>query len=392
VKPINMLDLKAEFPLFERDVRAAIDAVLQSQAFIGGPQVAELESQIASQLGCRHAIAISSGTDAILLALMTAGVGPGDEVITTPFTFFATAGCIHRVGARPVFGDIDPDTFNIDPQAIARAVTARTRAIIPVHLFGQCAEMDAIQALAREHGLIVLEDAAQAIGARYRNRSAGTLGAAGCFSFYPTKNLGGFGEGGMITTDDDAFNQRCRQLRNHGQTETYRHALIGGNFRLDTMKAAILSVKLRRLTQFNETRREHAALYDKLLAGVGGVRTPVVGAHQHMIYHQYSVLCDDRDGLRAALTAEGIGSGIYYPLPLHLQPCFADLGYREGDLPQSESCARRILSLPIHPMLTAEDVTRVADAIRRFFGGSAGKMVPAKSASASAAQPARTGR
>jgi dTDP-4-amino-4,6-dideoxygalactose transaminase len=372
-----MLDLKAEFPDIEREVRSAINDVLASQAFIGGPQVAEFEGQVAELLGCRHAIAVSSGTDAILLALMTAGIGPGDEVITTPFTFFATAGCIHRLGAQPVFADIEADTFNLDPARIAEAITPRTRAILPVHLFGQCAEMDAILALARQHDLVVIEDAAQAIGAKQRERCAGALGNAGCFSFYPTKNLGGFGEGGMITTSDDAFNARCRQLRNHGQTETYWHALVGGNFRLDTMKAAILSVKLRRLARNNEARRAHAARYDAMLADLDGLQTPVVRAHNHMIYHQYSVLCDDRDGLRAALAAEGIGTGIYYPAPLHRQPCFADLGYGGGDFPVSESCARRVLSLPVHPVLSDEEVARVADSIRLFYCGSERKAEPA---------------
>lgn len=364
-----MLDLKAEFAQFEPDIRRVIDDVLASAAFIGGPQVGELEARMVQELGCGHAIAVSSGTDAILLALMAAGIGPGDEVITTPFTFFATAGCIHRVGAKPVFVDIDPDTFNLDPQRIAAAITPRTKAILPVHLFGQCADMDAIQALARTHSLLVVEDACQAIGAKFRGRCAGTFGIAGCFSFYPTKNLGGYGEGGLVTTGDAAFAQRCRQLRNHGQTEMYLHAFIGGNFRLDTMKAGILGVKLSRLGQFNEARRAHAARYDELLGGIDGLQTPVVKPHHHMIYHQYSILCDRRDALKAALAEAAIGTGIYYPVPLHRQPCFADLGYREGQFPVSEACARRILALPIHPMLAAADVTRVAECIRRFCCG-----------------------
>jgi dTDP-4-amino-4,6-dideoxygalactose transaminase len=382
MKPIGMLDLKAEFADIETEVRAVIDAVLESQAFIGGPQVGELEAQIADYLGATHAVAVTSGTDAILLALMAAGIGPGDEVITTPFTFFATAGCIHRTGAKPVFVDIKPDTFNIDAQRIEAAITPRTKAILPVHLFGQCADMDAIGALAKQHNLLIIEDAAQAIGAKQRDCFAGTFGLAGCFSFYPTKNLGGFGEGGMVVTSDDAFGERCRQMRNHGQTSQYYHELIGGNFRLDTMKAGILAVKFARLEQANATRRAHAARYDAWLADVAEVQTPFVRPENHMIYHQYSILTDDRDGLRAALAEQGIGTGIYYPVPLHRQPCFADLGYREGDCPVSESCAQRIVSLPVHPKLLAEDIARVANAIRAYFGAAARDLATAEVAKA----------
>lgn len=367
MKPIGMLDLKAEFAEFEPQVRRVIDEVLAAQCFIGGPHVGDLESRLKDELGCGHAIAVSSGTDAILLALMAAGIGPGDEVITTPFTFFATAGCIHRVGAKPVFVDIDAETFNIDPAAVAAAITPRTRAILPVHLFGQCAEMDELAALAEKHDLHIIEDACQAIGAKYRGACAGTFGIAGCFSFYPTKNLGGFGEGGLVTTGDAAFAQRCRQFRNHGQTETYLHAFIGGNFRLDTLKAGILAVKLARLGEFNDARRANAARYDELLADVAQVQTPVVKPYNHMVYHQYSILCDRRDALKAALAEAGIGTGIYYPVPLHRQPCFADLGYRAGQLPVSEACAQRILALPVHPKLGEADITRVADGIRRFY-------------------------
>ncbi len=367
MKPITMLDLKAEFPLFESTARAVVDDVFAAQAFIGGRQVGALEERVADLLGCGHAIAVSSGTDAILLALMAAGIGPGDEVITTPFTFFATAGCIHRTGARPVFVDIDPETFNLDPARVEATITPRTKAILPVHLFGQCADMDAIGDLASRHGLAVIEDAAQAIGARHRDRCAGAMGLAGCFSFYPTKNLGGFGEGGMVTTNDDAFATRARQMRNHGQTNVYEHALIGGNFRLDTMKAGFLLAKLEKLEDLNAARRANAARYDALLADVEGVQTPIVRDDCHMVYHQYSILCERRDALRAALGEVQIGSGIYYPLPLHLQPCFVELGYKVGDLPVAEACARRILSLPVHPMLEQRDVERVAECIRAFY-------------------------
>jgi len=251
-----------------------------------------------------------------------------------------------------------------------------------VHLFGQCADMDAIGALAKQHNLLIIEDAAQAIGAKQRDCFAGTFGLAGCFSFYPTKNLGGFGEGGMVVTSDDAFGERCRQMRNHGQTSQYYHELIGGNFRLDTMKAGILAVKFARLEQANATRRAHAARYDAWLADVAEVQTPFVRPENHMIYHQYSILTDDRDGLRAALAEQGIGTGIYYPVPLHRQPCFADLGYREGDCPVSESCAQRIVSLPVHPKLLAEDIARVANAIRAYFGAAARDLATAEVAKA----------
>ena len=367
MKPITMLDLKAEFFQFEDAARAVVDDVFAAQAFIGGRQVGELEEKIAAMLGCRHAIAVSSGTDAILLSLMAAGIGPGDEVITTPFTFFATAGCIHRTGAKPIFIDILPDTFNIDPRLIEAAITPRTKAILPVHLFGQCADMDPILKIAADHGMFVIEDAAQAIGAKYRDKSAGTFGLAGCFSFYPTKNLGGYGEGGMVVSNDDDFAVRARQMRNHGQTGQYQHELIGGNFRLDTMKAGFLLAKTGKLDAFNEARRTHAASYEQLLADIPEVRTPVVRSKCHMVYHQYTVLCQRRDALRAALGEAKIGCGVYYPMPLHLQPCFAALGGKAGDCPVSESSAQQVLSLPVHPMLEQQDVDRVAEAVRAFY-------------------------
>ncbi len=358
-----MLDLKAEFSLIEKAVRTAIDEVLESQHFVGGSHVADFEDQIARRTGAKHAIAIGSGTDAILVALMACGISSGDEVITTPFTFFATAGCIHRAGGKPVFVDIDRDSFNIDPAKIKAAITSKTKAIIPVHLFGQCADMDAINDIAAKANLVVIEDAAQALGATYQNRHAGTLGDAACFSFYPTKNLGGFGEGGMVTTNDDAFATKVRQLRNHGQTDQYLHAMIGGNFRLNTMQAAILSVKLEHLDAFNKRRNEIANSYNELLADVPSIQTPHIDAVGQSCFHQYSILTDQRDTLREHLTTESIGTGIYYPIPLHLQPCFEFLGYGAGDFPVSEGTAKRILALPVHPMLTDADVKRVAGCI-----------------------------
>ncbi len=358
-----MLDLKSEFSLVEDGVRTAIDEVLESQHFVGGSHVGVLEEELAKRTGAKHAIAIGSGTDAILVALMACEIAAGDEVITTPFTFFATAGCVHRTGAKPVFVDIDPDTFNIDPAKIQAAITPRTKAIIPVHLFGQCADMDAINDIAASAGLRVIEDAAQAVDATYKNRYAGALGDAACFSFYPTKNLGGFGEGGLVTTNDDALAERVRQLRNHGQTDQYHHQFIGGNFRLNTMQAAILSAKLPHLESFNGRRRAIAKQYDELLANVPSIQTPKIAEHNQSCYHQYSILADDRDGLRQHLTDASIGSGIYYPIPLHLQPCFQYLEYSEGDFPVSEATAKRILSLPVHPMLDDADVRRVAGCI-----------------------------
>lgn len=365
--PINMLDLHAEYKLFAPQVRQAVERVLESQQFINGPAVGELEKQLADLIGVRHAIAVSNGTDALLCALMALHLSRDDEVIVPSFTFFATAGAVVRAGAKPVFVDIDPRTFNIDPVKIEEAITSRTKAIISVDLFGQCADADAIADIAARRKLTVIEDAAQAIGATYKGRSAGTLGHIGCFSFYPTKNLGGFGEGGLITTKDDALGRLCRQLRNHGETERYVHEFVGANFRLDTMKAAILLVKLPFLDEFIRRRRRNAALYNELLRKAS-VATPFVLDGCEHVYHQYSILCDCRDDLRAYLSEHGIGTGIYYPIPLHLQKCFANLGYRQGDLPMTEETCRRVLSLPCHPMLDEADIETVAGRISEFFG------------------------
>ncbi len=369
MKSINMLDLQAEFRLFETDIRAAIDRVLQSQHFIGGREVAELETALATRVGAAHAIAISNGTDALLVALMGLGIGPGDEVIVPAFTFFATAGSVHRLGAKPVFADIDPRTFNLDPAAVQAAITPRTKAIMPVHLFGQCADMDAINAIARKHGVKVLEDAAQAIGAAYHGKQAGTLGDAASLSFYPTKNLGGFGEGGMIFTQDAALATVLRQLRNHGESQRYIHERVGGNFRLDTMKAGMLLVKLKHLSEFTRKRQANAAMYNQLLAD-SPVTTPYVAAGNEHVYHQYSILADRRDELVAALKDKGVGTGIYYPVPLHLQRCFADLNYKKGSLPVTERACERIVSLPCHPMLSTDDVRYVAECVKEFAGKS----------------------
>ncbi len=379
-----MLDLGAENGLFAGEVRAAIEGVLASQQYINGPAVRAFEAELSAELGDLHAIAVSSGTDALTCALMAAGIGPGDEVIVPTLTFFASAGCVHRVGATPVFVDIDPRTFNLDPQRVADAVTKKTKAILPVHLFGQCAEMDQINGIATEHGLVVIEDAAQAIGATYKDRPAGGLGLAGCLSFYPTKNLGGFGEGGMVLTRDESFAEVCRQLRVHGQSSQYLHERIGANFRMDTIQAAILRVKLKYLDEFTTRRRRNAARYDELLADAP-VECPLIEDHNKCVYHQYSILCDRRDDLRAHLSEHRIGSGVYYPVPLHRQPCFSHLGARAtgglsasagadklpvapGAFPIAERVCERVLSLPVHPMLTDDDLIAVARCIHSFYG------------------------
>lgn len=367
MRSVTMLDLRGEYNYFREEIRAAVEHVLDSQQFIGGPAVLELEDAMRVRYGVGQAIAISNGTDALLCALMALGIGHGDEVIVPSFTFFATAGTVWRVGAKPVFVDIDPRTFNLDPERVSQAITPKTRAIIPVHLFGQCADMDAINATAMDHGLKVIEDAAQAIGATYHDRFAGKLGDVACLSFYPTKNLGGFGEGGMILTDDGELATVARQLRNHGESQRYHHDRVGGNFRLDTMKAAILLVKLRHLDEFTRRRRHNAALYDELLHG-SSVTTPYVADGHQPVYHQYSILCDRRDELMAFLRDRGVATGIYYPVPLHLQRCFASHGHTRGSLPVTEETCLRIMSIPCHPMLSEEDIRCVGSCIHEFCG------------------------
>lgn len=363
---IGMLDLQSEYRVCRDEIRAAIDAVLESQQFIGGPAVGRLEHEISARFEIPHVIAVSSGTDALLCSLMALEIGPGDEVIVPSLSFFATAGCVSRVGATPVFLDIDPRTFHLDAGKLSAAVTQKTRAIIVVHLYGQCAEMDAIQAIAERHGLAVIKDAAQAIGAKYKGRYAGRFGDVACFSFYPSKNLGGFGEGGMIWTHDDKLAAVARQLRNHGESGKYVHERVGGNFRLDTIKAAILLVKLRHWEAFTRRRREVAARYDRLLEGAP-VTTPYVAPHQHAVYHQYVILCERRDELSAFLREHGIATAVYYPIPLHLQKCFSSLGYRPGSCPVAEQTCATVLSLPCHPMLSVSDVEHVATSVCAFY-------------------------
>ncbi|MGE3274267.1 MAG: DegT/DnrJ/EryC1/StrS family aminotransferase [Vicinamibacterales bacterium] len=369
---VPLLDLKAQYAPLREELLAAVTRVCDSQRFIMGPEVEGLESELATALQVRHAVGVSSGTDALLMALMALGVGPGDEVVTTPFSFFATAGCIVRVGARPVFADIDPVTFNIDPAAVAAAVTPRTKALMPVHLYGQAADLAPLLQTAGAAGIPVIEDAAQAVGAVYRGRPVGGWGAMGCFSFFPSKNLGGFGDGGLVTTNDEETAHRLRLLRNHGMEPKYYHHLVGGNFRLDALQAAVLRVKLPHLAGWSAARQANAARYRALFAdaGLDGlVRLPAEAPERSHIYNQFVVRVEARDRLRAHLDAAGVGTEVYYPVPFHLQACFADLGYGAGAFPRTESAAREVLALPIYPELTEGQQAEVVGAIRAFYRG-----------------------
>ena len=372
---VPLLDLVAQHRTMADQVHAAVDAVIDEQRFVLGPVVERFEEEVASYLGVPHAVGCANGTDAILLSLRALDVRPGDEVVTTPFTFFATAGAIHNIGARPVFADIRPDTFNLDPAAAEAAITERTRAIIPVHLFGQLAEMPAFRALGDRRGVKIVEDAAQAIGARQQTPAGewittGSLGDACTFSFFPTKNLGGFGDGGMVVTQHAATAERLAKLRVHGGRQMYHHEEVGYNSRLDALQAAVLSVKLPYLAGWSEARRQNARFYDEALAGVAEVVTPVVLPVNETIVNQYTirVLDGKRDALAAFLKERGVGSSVYYPLPLHLQECFGYLGYREGEFPESERAAKEVLSLPVYPELSKAQRAHVAESIRAFFG------------------------
>ncbi len=352
---VPLLDLKAQYAGIKDEVLAAVSDVLESQVCILGPRVEELEQRVAALSDSKHAVGVSSGTDALLAALMALEIGPGDEVITTSFSFFATAGCVARVGATSVFVDIDPRTYNIDPRQIERAITPRTKAIIPVHLFGQMCDMDPIMEIARRHNLCVIEDAAQAISATYKGRKAGSIGTVGCFSFYPTKNLGGAGDGGMLVTNDADLNERLQVMRSHGSKPKYHHKVVGGNFRLDPLQAAILLVKLPHLEAWSEARRRHATIYDQAFAG-SPIDAPWISPDTKSIYNQYVIRVPGRDELIAHLQAAQIGTEVYYPVPLHLQECFRNLGYKEGDLPESERAAREVLALPVYPELSREQI------------------------------------
>ncbi len=364
---VPLLDLKSQYAALRGEILPALEAVLESQQLIGGPAVVRLEAAVAAYCGCAYGVGVSSGTDALLCALMGLDIGPGAEVITTPYTFFATAGSIVRAGARPVFVDIDLGTFNIDPDRISAAVTSRTRAIMPVHLFGQMADMDPIMAIADRHGLAVIEDAAQSIGARYKGRPSGSIGTVGALSFFPTKNLGGAGDGGMMVTADATLAHRLAILRNHGMEPKYHYQWIGGNFRLDTLQAAYLLVKLQHLDEWSARRRANGDLYRQRLAGCAGITCPHINPANETIFNQFVIRTPQRDGLKAHLAAHGIGTEIYYPLSLHEQPCFKSLGYKRGDFPNSELAADQSLALPIYPELSAHQIHYVADTILAFF-------------------------
>ncbi len=368
---VPLLDLQAQYATISSELDDAVAGVVRSQRFILGPAVEKFEREAASYLGVRHAIGCASGTDALLLPLRALQLEPGDEVIVPAFTFFATAGAVWNAGLRPVFADIDPVTFNMRAQDVERALTPRSRALIVVHLFGQVAEMEPILELAERHGLAVIEDAAQAFGARRRVSGewchAGRLGTVGSFSFFPSKNLGAFGDGGLMTTEDDALADRLRKLRVHGGIQMYHHEMVGTNSRLDALQAAVLSVKLPHLDGWAEGRRRNAAWYDAQLAGIPGIRRPVALAESHHVYNQYTLRVEGRDELKRHLDERGIGNAIYYPLPLHLQECFAGLGYRRGDLPESESAATEVISLPIYPELSPGQLQEVAGALRAFY-------------------------
>ncbi len=369
---VPLLDLQAQYATIRDEVRAAVDRVFETQQFVLGPEVEALEAEIARYSQTQFAIGCASGSDALLLALMSCGVSRGDEVITTPFSFFATASAIARLGARPVFVDIDKDTYNINPALVAGAITDRTKAIMPVHIYGQCAEMDPLIELGQNRGIPIIEDAAQAIGAEDRSRRAGSMGTIGCFSFYPSKNLGGAGDGGMLVTNDQEHAQRLRKLRVHGEERKYFHELIGINSRLDALQAVVLRAKLPHLDDWTNARRRNAQQYESMFSEAGltdQIDLPFVRSGARHIFHLYVVRVhnDCRDALRAYLGEHGIGAEVYYPVPLHLQRCFSSLGHTAGDFPASERAARETLALPVYPELTDEQRHFVVNSIRQFF-------------------------
>jgi len=372
---VPLLDLKAQWGPLRAEILAAITAVCDEQHFIMGPAVAELERELAVYLACSDTMAVSSGTDALLVALQALGVGAGDEVVTSAYSFFATAGAIARLGAGPVFVDIDPATFNLVPAQVAAAITARTRAILPVHLFGQAADMPALAAVATAAGLPIVEDAAQALGARIGGTAAGTVGVLGCYSFFPSKNLGAFGDAGLVATSDPTLASRIRRLRNHGSQPKYVHHEVGGNFRMDTLQAAVLRVKLRHLDLWSDQRRRNADRYRDLFREHGlleAVTLPTEAPGCHHVYNQFVIRVAHRDALRQHLETCGVGTEVYYPLPLPLQPCFASRGFRRGQFPEAERAAATSLALPIYPELTLDQQRHVVASIGRFCGADTG--------------------
>ncbi len=367
---VPLLDLKAQFRGIREEVMAAIEAVCDEQSFILGARVSQLEQDLAKYVGTSYAVGVASGSDAVLLSLSAAGVGQGDEVITVPFTFFATAGAISRLGATPVFTDIRPETFNMDPGLIEDRITTRTKAIIPVHLFGQCVDMEAITEIAKRKRLHVIEDAAQAIGAARNEKKVGSLGDTGCFSFFPSKNLGGFGDGGMITTQDQALRDSLAMLRVHGSRVKYTHESVGVNSRLDGLQAAVLRVKLKYLDQWTEGRRCNAGRYERLFMDaklLDRITLPPTEAGNDHVFNQFTIRAQQRNALREYLSEQGIGTEIYYPMPLHLQPCYTSLGYRKGTMPVSERASEEVLSLPIYSELTEDQQAYVVERIMQFY-------------------------
>jgi dTDP-4-amino-4,6-dideoxygalactose transaminase len=366
---VPLLDLKQQYATIGEEVHSALEEVFRSQQFILGPQLQALETEMAAYLGTRFAIGVGSGTDALFLSLRALGIGPGDEVIVPAFTFFATAECVSLLGATPVFSDIDARTFTLDPVDTASKVTRRTRAIIPVHLYGQAADMKPILTLARQHGLRVIEDNAQAIGATYRGKRTGALADTGCISFYPSKNLGGWGDGGMVVTDSEATAQRIRSLRDHGTSHKYRSVEIGWNSRLDEIQAAVLRVKLRHLDAWNQRRRTHAAAYDAALKALPSVATPLSGGWGEHVFHQYTIRVPGRSAVQEALAEQGVTTAVYYPIPLHLQPAYAALRYEPGALPEAERASAEVLSLPMYPELSNRQIMHVAGGLADALAG-----------------------
>jgi len=365
---VELLDLKAQYQTIEANVKKTVDELLKKQIFILGEEVKMLEEKIAQYSGTKSAVGCASGSDALLLSLMAFDIKTGDEVITTPFTFFATAGAIHRTGAKIVFVDIDPKTYNIDVNKIEEKITKKTKAIIPVHLFGQCADMDPILKLAQKHKLKVIEDAAQSIGALYKGKKAGSMGDTGCLSFFPSKNLGGYGDGGMVLTNDGKIDDKLKMLRVHGSKDRYFHSMVGFNSRLDTIQAAILIVKFKYLDKWNNERRQKAEIYNRLFKG-SKVITPYIEQYNESVFNQYVIRVEKRDELIKYLKENEVGCAVYYPLSLHLQVCFNELGYKEGDFPESEKASKEVLALPVYPELSLEKQEFVAKLVRGFADG-----------------------
>lgn len=366
---IPLLDLNAQYETIKDEVKSKLLEIFDSKWFINGPEVEALEKNIADYCNAKYAVGVSSGSDALIVSLMALEIGQDDEVITTPFSFFATAGSISRVGAKPVFCDIDPNTFNIDATQIESKITSKTKAIMPVHLFGQCADMDTILDIAEKHNLYVIEDAAQAIGSSYISKKglkkAGTFGDVGCFSFFPSKNLGACGDGGVVTTNDEELYKKIKSLRNHGEVKRYHHQYVGGNFRLDAIQAAVLNIKLQHLDKQHEGRKENAVYYNEKLTTLAN--KPIIHEKCNTIYNQYTLKVKNRDEFQNYLNEFTIGNNIYYPIPLHLQECFQDLNYKEGDFPNAEKAAKEVISLPIYSELSKDQLDYVIDVTNKFF-------------------------